>query len=220
MSLTIRPGFNEWLIAVRADLGWSQARVLRQMQQTGAQLLSGFQGPLVWGYHYGDEGHTHWSWAIGNARPFEAMSADLGDTNPSPLGGGESMGTRPEPIVAYLGAGPYWWIDCWIFWRGPEQTVDEWPVAYPTDPILGVPLPLSRPLAVLDVPLFGRAQHHSEDVTYGDVLGRRIQREIEITEHDIAENIPTPQKNPLPFVLVGGVLVLAAGVLISKIGDR
>lgn len=217
MSLAIKPGFNEWRVAMRADLGWSQKRVLRQMQQTGAQLLSGFQGPVSWSYHYGDAGHTHWSWAIGNARPFEAMSADLGDV--PMLGGGESMGTRPTELVEVLGAPPYWWIICWIFWRGPEQTIEEWPLAYPTDPILGVPLPLSNPLATIDEAVFGRAQHASNDASYGDVVRDRILKEIDITEHDIGENLPTPQKNPLPFLIAGAALIVGVGVLANKIGD-
>lgn len=217
-GVRIVPGLNLWNVAVRGDTGQSRERVLRNMRSVGWQLLAPFQGSMVQVYHYG-AAHTHWAWAIGDARPFEALDATRERPNLSAQGEVLSQFSGNVQSDAWLGPAPLWHVEAWVFWRGPESVSDEWPTAYEPNALTGLPASslLYPPYATVETAVDARAEHGSQDKSYGETWRERIEREIDITVSDLPD--VSPQSNPIPYALAAGAAVVFVGVLASKLGD-
>lgn len=204
-----------------AGVGTRQEQaLLAKMGNVMANLLMQAQ-PSVDSYiHYG-KARTAWAWAVGNARPVEAIEAKFGP--PAVAMGvpvGKLLATRTmedgapavDTRVSGEDDGQIWYVYVQFFWRTKAKTMERWPI------MVGSLFTGFATVASLDVAVYPQAQYESEDKLPLEILEEKITQEIEQTVRDI-EDLPratAPWWRPVGIGL-GAVLGL---FMLSKLRRR
>ncbi|MEJ2386677.1 MAG: hypothetical protein P8Y27_04995 [Chromatiaceae bacterium] len=231
----IKPGMNVWRLAVsravqspppedklwtNGGAGTAQATAcLSKMGQTMANLLQQAQPSVDSFVHYG-KARTAWAWAIGNARPVEAIEARWGNEAAAvgmPVG--ETLATRCfSPIhacpvtVLHEDEGQIWWVYVQFWWRQKQVRMDKWPIA------VGDLLHGFQTVATLDVAVYPRAQMESVDKLPPDILREKIDTEIAQTIEDIGK---LPRETAGWWGPIGiGLGLLGGAFVLSKIRGK